>query len=289
MQRILTGASATLSWQPLGADGEAAAPAGAVTVGVTRDDGTAVIAAGTATAGAGSDPRTVVLPAASNDRLDLLTATWTDTGDGSTHVTKIQVVGGFYFTLVEARASDSTLANATRYPNTLLTEVRAEVEDEFEGICRRSFVPRFRRITLKGNGISEIRLDRLDVRAVKRVKVLHGTSSTVWTTTQIANMGVDPSGMIVSRDGSVFTAGEDIEVSFEHGMDSPPWEIKRAALTRLRHRANVALTAIPDRATRFAVSEGGTYALDTAGEHKTGIPDVDAVLARWGRPTPLVA
>ena len=95
-QQILRGSAATLSWQNLDGNGEPAAPAGTVTVGILRDDGTELVAAGTATAGTGSDPRTYALAATANTLLDRLVVTWTDGGDASVHVTYVEVVAPFH-------------------------------------------------------------------------------------------------------------------------------------------------------------------------------------------------
>lgn len=286
-QQILRGISATLSWQNVDGNGEAAAPAGAVTIGVVNAAGATVVAAGTATSGTGTDPRTYILTAANNTSLDLLTATWTDAGDGSTHVTTIEVVGGYYFSLAEARASDPVLANDTKYPDEALRLARRQVEEEFERICDVAFVPRYRRQTVWPQSSYSVLLDRPMLRRIRAVaQVSSNGTATAWTSTQLGTVVLDGSVLRV-RTGLGFL-GESI-VDYEHGYDSPPAEVKRAALQRLRYVASQPLTGLPDRATSFSVAEGGTYRLDTAGAYKTGMPDVDAVLGRWSRRVPGLA
>jgi hypothetical protein len=90
-----------------------------------------------------------------------------------------------------------------------------------------------------------------------------------------------PWGSLDTQQAFRFTAGvNNIRVAYEHGFERCPPEIKRAALTRLRHRLNFNKTGIPDRATSFAIAEGGTFSLSSAGPLATGIPEVDAVLQR---------
>lgn len=290
-QQILRGVTATLSWQNVGGDGEAAAPSGAVTVGVTRDDGTELVAAGTATAGTGSDPRTYSLTAANNTLLDLLTVTWTDAGDASTHTTYVEVVGGYYFTIAEARASDSSLTDTVKYPDALIVATRREVEEEFEQICQISFVPRYAKASHSGNGRSSFLLQARDLTSVRSIRnYTDATTYTAWTADELATLVADQWGLVTSRTGLTFGYGlSNLEFAYEHGFARPPAEVKRAAMQRLRYRMNEALTGIPDRATSFSVAEGGTYRLDTAGALKTGQPEVDAVLGRWSRRLPGVA
>ena len=289
-QQILRGVAATLSWQNIDQDGLAAAPAGAVTVTVTRADGTA-IATGAATSGSGSAARTYSLSAANNQLLDLLTVVWTDAGDASTHTTYVEVVGGFYFTLAEARASDAALQNPDKYPDALIIATRREVEEEFERICGVSFVPRFRRDIVSGSGRSTLLLDRHPVRTVRAIWTYSDADDyTAWSSDELATVVLDEWGLLTSRTGLAFGYGaRNLAVAYEHGMTRPPAEVKRAAMQRLRSRMNSSMSGIPDRATSFSVAEGGTYSLDTPGPYKTGMPEVDAALARHSRRVPGVA
>lgn len=289
-QQILRGVAATLSWQNVDSDGTAAAPAGAVTVTVTRADGT-VIATDAATTGSSTAPRTYTLTATDNTLLDFLTAVWTDAGDGSTHTTYIEVVGGFYFSIAEARASDTTLADTTKYPDPLIIATRREVEEEFERICDRAFVPRYRRQTFTGTGSTSLLLDRPNTTAIRSVWNYSDLSTyTAWTADELASLVLEEWGVISSRTGVSFAWGNrNLVVAYEHGLPRPPAEVKRAALQRIRYRLNMARTGIPDRATSFSVTEGGTYSLDTAAADKTGMPEVDAVLGRWSSRVPGVA
>lgn len=286
-QRVLAGSTATLRWQHLDQDGEPADP-GTVTVGVTRADGTTVLAAGTATTADGT-ARTVALTAAQTSTLDLLTATWTRTADSSTYRTLVAVVGGFYFSVTDARASDPTLANDVKYPDGKVQAARAEVEDEFERICDVAFVPRFRRAALDGSGRCTLLLPTPLVRRVTAVAELASDgTSTAWTADEVGDIRPSHTGELHSP--RAFPSGRaNVVVAWEHGHDRPPDDVRQAALLRLRYRTTRPYSATLDRATSFQEEGGNTYRLDTAGAAKTGIPDVDGVLARWSFAVPGLA
>lgn len=285
-QQIQRGTAATLSWQNVDGDGEPAAPAGAVTVSVERSDGTVVLSPGTATSGSGDNPRTVALTAVQNADLDLLTVTWTDTGDASSHVTVVEVVGGFYFTVAEARSSDPALENDTKYPQPALVAARRQVEEEFERICDVAFVPRYRRDVVPVGCHSLLLAPQ--IRVVRSVATVAGNGTeTAWTDEQLDWLRFEDWGVVQLLGNPVPSAA--VAIAYEHGYDRPPSEVKRAALQRLRYLLSQPLTGLPDRATSFSVAEGGTYKLDQAGATKTGIPDIDAVLHRWSMRVPGVA
>lgn len=289
-QRILRGVAATLSWQNVDSDGTAAAPAGAVTVRVQQADGTDLLAAGTATDGTTSDPRTVDLTAAQTATLDLLTVTWSDAGDSSTHTTYVEIVGGYYFSVDDARSADASLVDGGKYTADDIVAARREVEDEFETICGVAFVPRYRRVTLSGTGSTRLLLDDPVIRTVRSVRSYSdwgAASYTELSTDELADIQYDDVGVLT---GATWVYGtRNLVVEYEHGYDRPPAEIKRAAITRLRARLNMARSGIPDRATSFVSSDGGTFRLDTPGMYKTGQPEVDAVLARYSLRIPSIA
>lgn len=281
-QRIVRGVPSTLTWQYVDEFGAAAAPPGTVTIGVTKADGTVVVAAGTATTGSGSNPRTYTLPASST--LELLTATWT-TG-GLTFTTLIDVAGAFYFTIAEARTIEPSLADTTKYPDADVVRVRHEVEDELEYICDAAFVPRYRRITIDGSGTCDLTLEDNQLRNVRTVRVYStATAYTTFSAAELADLVLDDDLTIHRPAGLVFDDSRrgNLVVEYEYGYDRPPTDLKRAAVRRLRSRLNISKSGIPDRATSFTLTDGGTYNLELPDAYKTGIPDVDAVYARYSR------
>jgi hypothetical protein len=74
-----------------------------------------------------------------------------------------------------------------------------------------------------------------------------------------------------------------VKVVVEYGLGGVPSDVLRAALTRGRHFLAAPTSGVPDRATSITMDGGGTIALTTPGLRgsKTGIPDVDVVLARY--------
>lgn len=287
-QQILAGAAGTLTWQYLDADGEPADP-GTVTVGATRADGTVLLAAGTATTADGTK-RTVALTSAQTAALNLLTATWTRTTDSTTHTTRAEIVGGYYFSLAKARSSDPVLGDTQKYPDTDLLGYRHEIEDEFERITEVAFVPRFRRTALDGTGSRTLLLPTSLPRRVTAVAELADDGTpTAWSAGDLAGIRFDESGEITSTGRSFPCGRENVVVAWEHGHDRPPPDVLQAALLRLRHRAIRPKTAIPDRAQTFQLEGGTVYRLDQADRESTGIPDVDAVLDRWSMAIPGIA
>lgn len=292
-QRVLVGTPATLTFQPLDSDGGAAAPAGTVTIGITAADGTVVVAAGTATTAAPTgNTRTFALTAAQTAALGWLTATWTDSGAGA-HTTTVEIVGGYYFGLAEAN-SVPQLPTAN-YSTAQLVAARASVEDDWEEIAQVAFVPRYHRERVNGMGANQVMLTWPRVRTVRSVR-LYATDGTFtsWTSTQLASLRWDRDSRVITSAGpNFFTAGvENVIVEYEHGHDSLPSPLKVWALRYLRSRLQLTGTTIgiPDRADRsFATDNGAWMTLARPGLDKTGMPDLDAELARYSLRVPGIA
>jgi hypothetical protein len=284
-QRIARGVAASLSFQFTDASGAAAAPAGTATVGITRADGTVLVAPGAATSGATTAPRTYALTAANNLLLDLLTVTWTDSGDGSTNTTLVEVVGGFYFSVLQARAAEPSLQDTAKYPTADVEARRREVEDEAEDICAAAFVPRYRRVTLHGSGDRSLTVPDTMLRTLRSVTV----AGVAWSAGQLANVTLSDFGVLSLTTGTWPSGRGNIVVGYEHGYDRPPSGLAVAALTRLRSRLNLVKSDIPDRAERYVGTEGGVFALSMPGPGRTGIPDVDAVYERYSLAVPGMA
>jgi hypothetical protein len=262
-----------------------------VTYTVTDATG-ATVASGTATHAA-TGLYTFVL--ASQSALAALTVTWSATigGSATTTTTYAEIVGGFFFSLAEARNSDDVLADTDRYPLADLVAARLEVEAECEMICDQAFVPRYNRVVLDGTGTDKLLLKLTDpgrsiatVRTVRSVKMADSPDGTftAFTSGQLADLTVSADGTLIRTGGDTFTEGRaNVIVELEYGLDRPPADLVRAALTRLRTQLNVNKNGVPDRASSFTIDGGGTFRLDMPGAFKTGIPAVDAVYARYSR------
>ena len=286
-QRILQGAAATLTVTLADQNGSPADAAGALTVSVALADGTSVLPAGTATTHGSTGVYNVALTSAQTSSLNLLTAVWTDVGNSRTVTTMHEIVGGFFFSLADARASNNGLiANTTNYPDQSILDTRYEVEEEAENICDVAFVPRYHRATLDGWASSDIMLPHNRIRTIRSVRiypVVGGSTYTALTSTQLAALVVDDDGLVHRTDFGFFDEGRgNIVIEYERGWDAPPAQIKAASLIRLRNRLNAkGITGLDEHTSNFTGEDGQTFNLTTAGVWTTGIPEVDAAYERY--------
>lgn len=267
--------------------------AGTVAVTVTDAAGQE-IETGTATpAGDGAGRYTFPLPGQAD--LARLTVAWEASLAGADVVQTdvVEIVGAFYFSLSGARSSDRALADAGKYSTAALEEARLEVETECEAICDRAFVPRYARVVLDGTGEPDLVLAHPDpdrtmahVRRIRAVRMAARADQpfTDFTGAELAALEVAGDGTLRRLDGARFTRGYgNVVIELEYGLDAPPPDLVRAALVALRSRLHIPNSPIPDRASSFTATEGGTYRLDMPGAFKTGLPMVDAVYARYSR------
>lgn len=219
-----------------------------------------------------------------SDFLDELTVTWAATVGGDAIVLDqdvLQVVGGFYFGLTEARNIDPKFSDTDRYTTQDLIDRRAEVEEEFEGICEQAFVPRYAREVLSGDGRNILKLRWPRLRRVLSVSV----NGVAWSTDTVEAFGPDVLGLL-RYDGGWPVGTGNVVVEYEHGMNRPPTDVVRVAKLRMKSFLLTQQSPIPDRAERFADTSLGTVMLAIATARSTGIPEVDAVLARHMSPRP---
>ena len=287
-EQILAGSAAVLTASFRDQDGDLADPSGTITVGITGADGAVVVAAGTATTNAGTGLRTVALTAAQTSNLNVLSCTWTN---GTTTIaTIVEIVGGYYASTKQMRASDEVLADTRKYLGAELVAARRSVETEFEDYCGAAFVPRYRRVRIDGTGRDEIVLPDTYLRTVRSIRI-YDTDGNYDALTQIEldSISVADSGIATRTDGDVFEKGEkNLVIEYEHGMDRPPADLADAFMLRLRDVVNRSRRGVPDRASTFTSDVGGTYSLIVAGRGGsiTGIPDVDVALRRYHRRIP---
>lgn len=291
--RIIKNAAATIThvWTV----GETATDPAAATYGVVDANGTTVVAPGTVATIPGGSTGLTTFSLAAQTSTRLLTVTWSATVSGVARVETdtVEVVSGFYFSLAEGRASDTSLASAGTYSTAALTLARDEVEVECEAICDRAFLPRYARVVLAGTGTMDLLLAHpdpsrsvSDVRAIRRIAVAPAVDETFvdLTVGQLAAVAVLPDGTLRRTDGATFTEGSDnVVVEYEYGLSEPPVDLRRASLVRLRSRLNIHRSGIPDRASSFTIDGGGTYRIELPGPWKTGIPEVDGPYSRYSR------
>lgn len=283
-QRVLVNTAATLTSYKLDQYGEIADP-GTVTVTLTRADDTVIVTGGATTEDSTSHQLTYSLAAASNTQLDWLKAVWTDASDSTTWTTYHEVVGGFYASVAEIRARDTNLADTEKYQTSTIRALMEEIETAFESECGRAFVPRYARVVLSGGAQPSILLPHTDIRTIRTGRDYSDYQTyTAFTATDLANLDWYTSGALTRIDGAYWVSGTgNYVIEYEYGMDRPPSDVKAAAIRWLRAALNANKTGIPDRASSFSVSDGGSYSLIVPGRNGavSGIPEVDLVIERY--------
>ena len=266
-QLIAVDTPATISATFYAAGADTGADDGTVTVAVMRADGSAVTGVGAVTS-AGDGVYTVTLPAQAD--LDVLTATWT--GATTKVRTTHEIVGRQLVELAEIRAQ--TNLSSASYTNTMLEDARAWFLDTVDDFCGFSPIPRYAYETASGDGTSTVRItNRAYVRAIRSVAV---DGEEVGDLT-----GWDLDNGLLS--GTTFPYGRNnVTVGYEYGLDHPPADLKRAALTAIRYRLLTDVNSqLPDRAMSISNEYGNIQMAQPNRKGPTGIPEVDAVLMRY--------
>lgn len=183
----------------------------------------------------------------------------------------IEVVGGYLFSIPEARASDSELVDTTDYPAAEIKGYREVIETEFQTVTGRSFTPRTARVSLETDGTDVVWTGLLDCGALVALSGPDGALT-------VTDYHLDSSGLLSGLEG--FAEGTRLTAVIDYGLRVVPEDIKRAAFVRLQYLLAAESSGIPDRATSYVAAEGGTFTLATPGRngYKIGIPEVDAVL-----------
>jgi hypothetical protein len=213
--------------------------------------------------------------------LDTLTLDWTVTFDDveQTARTVVEVVGGFLFSVAEARALPP-LNNTATYSTDRILEYRTLAEQTIEDLCERAFVPRYRQETLDGSGTNGLMLSRPDLRSIRSVATTSAGVSTPYSVDDIALLALNPSGIVHSYGATWASGYSNITVGYEHGTDHPPARIKQAAL--LLARSWLVKGPIDDRATGQVVGDV-SFGLVVPGRNGsyTGLPEVDAAIDQY--------
>ena len=256
------------------------APTGTLTATVKRLDGTSIAGSPFTYTVTGTECSFTPPGIA---QVDTLVVEWSGTLAGSTGVIGqdvLEIVGGFYFGLAEAR---SKLNLSLTYSTDDLAEKRVAVEVECENIRRQAQVPRFMRRLLDGSGTDELVVPDMELRTLRAASVADQAGGTfvALSAGELAAVAAEPSGVLIRDDGSTWPRGHrNVIVEYEHGLDYPDPTIKDAAILRLRSMLATTKSNIPERAMSFTVAEGGTYRIATPTAKSTGIPDVDAAYQR---------
>jgi hypothetical protein len=269
LERVQQNTPLTLSQQWY--EGGVAVDPGTVTIGIVRADGTELVAPATATSGSGTAARAYNLTTTHTALLDRLTVTWTSTLKG-TLTSIVEVVGGFLFSISDFRALGTAYANTTNYPTTTVVDMRTTVEQALEDACGVAFVPRYERETVNGTYSTLLPVKWARVRTLRDVTVddVAGT---------VADYVALREGMLYGT--SYWARGYgNVTVGYEHGHDTPPMRIKRAALILAKRW--ITPGSADDRAINVS-NETGTYALFQAGVrgHQFDVPEVQAAVDQY--------
>lgn len=255
---------------------------GTVSVTVKKADGTTLVTGNASGPAANVYTYTGIVPQAN---LNVLTVLWTGLfgGVSRTETSYVEIVGGFYFTEYELRNYDSALT-AQRFPDDKLTAERTMVESEFEDIVfPRAFVPRFWRESAVSIGDGQLILERPEASAITKLYV-DGVDKLSWVTSNYVTKDADDV-YALNLSGSALAAlyATNIEIEYEYGMPRVPVSVKKKALKRAKMNLLGSKSAIDERALTLNVPEFGTMTLATPGMRQsyTGVPDIDATLARY--------
>jgi hypothetical protein len=266
-QRVLAGSAATLEFTVYDQDGQPDTGANTVTVGVVAGDGSTVVAAGTATTAA-AELRTYALTRAQTADVDRLTATW-KVGSDTIGTTIVDVVGAHWFPLTRLRARKG-LQNVADVDLIRARDSFADLADRVTGVA---WVPRWHSQTLHHEGGCRIVADWPKVREIVAVTI-EGTTQT------LTDWEISASGSIIEAPLWI-GRGHEVTVEFRHGYNLPPSDLVDAAIRACEWNLLGDASNVSPRAMGFS-NEAGTFRYATADrKHPTGLPEVDAVLARY--------
>jgi hypothetical protein len=192
---------------------------------------------------------------------------------------EFDVAGGFLFEIRDLRAFDQTLEDVATYPAERLRHVRTDVEQRIENEAEVAFVPRGRRVDLDGSGEPLLLLPDVELRDLLEVTV--------------DGVALDPADVVGHRYGAlvhptaVWPAGVgNVRLRYTHGYDAAPGPVSRAAMLLAGEALHA--PAVSARATSLN-TDVGAFRLSIAGrDGATGHPEVDAIIAQFGRRRPKV-
>lgn len=283
MRRVAIGEPAVIALSIYDDDGNLVDATG--NVSVTIEDGNAepIVIDETATK-VSLGTYTLTLPDEASEALDVYTVEWSGTvaGRARTFVTRYEVVGNHYFEISDIRAfSESIAENPSRYTAAKIREARDTASERLETECVLSFTPRLAREIVKGAGRRLLVLPHNGIREIYAVEV----DGVALTEEELDELTLEDYG-VLAAEGSAWYEGSVISIAYGHGLDAPEDSVKRAAM--ILAVDHLVPSAIPARAMSES-TDLGTIRYSIAGrDGATGIPDVDAVIKRYGRRTPVV-
>lgn len=298
MSRYARNRAGTVAFTVRNEDGTATNPTGSVSVSVLDSCGTQ-IATGTATQAQGhAHDCTYALPSAVRGTLGLYTVrfTYTLSGVSETVDVPVEVVGALLFDVAELRDRYPDVSNTNRYTSADIRAARDEATERLEEAAQVAFATRRTVQTLSGDNTTRLLLPHVEVTTINSVSIYTDTTvgadvvDDAFDATELADVEIDAAAGVLKRvDGDVWPAGhQNIVVDYEHGYESPPEPVRRAAM-KLSLEALVP-SALPSRAMSQTTDLGEVRYMMANPEagRPTGDPEVDAAIYQFGRRRPSV-
>jgi hypothetical protein len=269
---------------------DAEAPAGAtgpVLVSISRADGTALVDDAGTIAG---DTGTYSYELAPQARLDVLHVSWSGTFSGTPRLEddSVEIVGHHYASVAEIRnegtGTDSPLTNLVKYPTARVEAARDQARALIERYCRVAFAPTYGSHVASGDGTDRLMLpDLLPSSFITATEDGQDADTSTWS--------LSPSGLLARTDRSTFSAASpsNVAVTYEHGHQVTPAEIRRAFLLYVRTLLLEDYSRTDDRVVTLT-ADGVLHNYARAGSNSpTGLPTVDAILNQYRLRQTLVA
>lgn len=217
-----------------------------------------------------------------------LTCVWTGQFSGVVQSleTSVSVVGRGLFSIPELRSfKDKVLNDANSYPDELIDATHKEIVEFFQRECDVSFVPRYGQVTLNGNWRRAIWVPNRKLTKLLRVVV----DGTALSPDLVAQMAIYLSGKVdrTALWGSYWQGWKDdnVVISYVHGWPAPPERIRTAA--KLLARYELVKTDPTDRMVAMTNDLGTVRLSIPSFQYPTGIPIVDATLAKYDEHSPI--
>jgi len=271
---------------------------GAVTIGIVDGNGDTIVAALTATTNVGAGVYTYSL--ADQPSADQLKITWTRTDTTADLLDRVELVGAWLFTETQARTfaakADATsalipLASSTEYLDATIVDERSRICDDLEYWTGRSWIPRYARLELSGNGGSILSLDNglcrtsdgyqlnRSARSNDIAYLLTVTNS--GTSVAVADVKIDTQRNWLIRTSGTWTTATvsnpfNVVVEYVYGLPYPVDGVDRIALKLLVDR--LVPSAWPDRMISADTEFGTTRFVQPGGplNNVSRIPEVNA-------------
>jgi hypothetical protein len=245
---------------------------GTLTVGAVDANGATVTATGTSVTDNSDGTYNYTLAAQSEP--NFLTLTATEDAGVPIFTTHIEVVGSVLFAEHQLRAFDSSmLADGTKYSDAAILAAHDRVSDYIEQQTNRSWIRRYCRVELAGNGNYDLHVGDGEARTAAGVPLYRpGWSRDVirllgvsvdGTPIDVVSFKVAPSGLITRSDNTwtrpTRTNPRNVVIEYEYGQPYPVDGVDRIAMMIARHQ--LASSRVPASAQSFTDSVG-SYTFD---------------------------